>query len=54
MKKWLIVLAGVLMSFTLAACGSKTVATTDGGKITESAYYSSLKVHQVVNKYCSK
>ncbi|KRM04285.1 peptidylprolyl isomerase PrsA [Lentilactobacillus farraginis] len=43
MKKWLIVLAGVLMSFTLAACGSKTVATTDGGKITESAYYSSLK-----------
>ncbi|EHM01468.1 putative foldase protein PrsA [Lentilactobacillus parafarraginis F0439] len=43
MKKWLIVLAGVLMSFTLAACGSKSVATTDGGKITESAYYSSLK-----------
>ncbi len=31
------------MSFTLAACGSKSVATTDGGKITESAYYSSLK-----------
>lgn len=43
MKKWLIVLAGVLMSFTLAACGSKSVATTNGGKITESAYYSSLK-----------
>ncbi|QIR09655.1 Foldase protein PrsA [Lentilactobacillus hilgardii] len=31
------------MSFTLAACGSKSVATTNGGKITESAYYSSLK-----------
>ncbi|GHP12937.1 foldase protein PrsA [Lentilactobacillus fungorum] len=43
MKKWLIVLAGVMMSFTLAACGSKSVATTNGGKITESAYYSSLK-----------
>ncbi len=43
MKKWLIVLAGVLMSFTLAACGSKSVATTNGGKISESAYYSSLK-----------
>ncbi|WP_283678293.1 peptidylprolyl isomerase PrsA [Lentilactobacillus sp. Marseille-Q4993] len=43
MKKWLIALAGVLLSFTLVACGSKTVATTDGGKITESAYYSSLK-----------
>ncbi len=43
MKKWLIALAGVLLSFTLVACGSKSVATTDGGKITESAYYSSLK-----------
>ncbi|MCY9806975.1 peptidylprolyl isomerase [Lentilactobacillus senioris] len=43
MKKWLIALAGVLMSVTLVACGSKTVATTDGGKVTESAYYSSLK-----------
>lgn len=43
MKKWLIALAGVLMSLTLVACGSKTVATTDGGKVTESAYYSSLK-----------
>lgn len=43
MKKWLIALAGVLMSLTLVACGSKTVATTNGGKVTESAYYSSLK-----------
>ncbi|KRK89709.1 peptidylprolyl isomerase [Levilactobacillus koreensis JCM 16448] len=43
MKKWFIALAGVLLTFTLAGCGSKTVATTNGGKITESAYYSSLK-----------
>lgn len=27
----------------LAACGSKAVATTSGGKITESEYYSSMK-----------
>ncbi|WP_412988294.1 peptidylprolyl isomerase PrsA [Pediococcus siamensis] len=43
MKKWLIALASVFMAVTLAACGNKTVATTKGGKITESAYYSSLK-----------
>lgn len=43
MKKWLVALAGVLMSFTLVACGSKSVATTNGGKVTESEYYSSLK-----------
>jgi len=43
MKKWLIALAGVLMMFTLAGCGSKTVASTSGGKITESQYYSSMK-----------
>lgn len=43
MKKWLIALAGVLMAFTLAGCGSKTVASTSGGKITESQYYSSMK-----------
>lgn len=43
MKKWFIALAGVFLSLTLAACGSKTVATTSGGKITESAYYTSLK-----------
>ena len=30
-------------SLSLAACGSKTVATTSGGKVTESEYYSSLK-----------
>lgn len=43
MKKWFIALAGVLLAVTLAGCGSQTVATTNGGKITESAYYSSLK-----------
>lgn len=43
MKKWFIALAGVMLSLTLAACGSKTVATTSGGKITESQFYSSLK-----------
>lgn len=43
MKKWFVALATVLMGLTLAACGSKTVATTSGGKITESEYYSSLK-----------
>ncbi|KRN02105.1 peptidylprolyl isomerase [Levilactobacillus senmaizukei DSM 21775 = NBRC 103853] len=43
MKKWFIALAGLLLTVTLAGCGNKTVATTDGGKITESAYYSSLK-----------
>ncbi|MFD1420196.1 peptidylprolyl isomerase PrsA [Lactiplantibacillus songbeiensis] len=43
MKKWLIALAGILLTFTLAGCGSKTVASTNGGKITESQYYSSMK-----------
>ncbi|GAK47014.1 foldase protein prsA [Secundilactobacillus oryzae JCM 18671] len=43
MRKWLIALAGVFLSLTLVACGNKTVATTSGGKVTESAYYSSLK-----------
>ncbi len=43
MKKWLIALAGVLLTVTLAGCGNQTVATTSGGKVTESAYYSSLK-----------
>lgn len=44
MKKWLAAFAGVLLTFTLAACSSsKTVATTSGGKITESQYYDSMK-----------
>lgn len=42
-KKWLAILAGVALMVPLAACGNKAVATTSGGKITESAYYSSLK-----------
>lgn len=42
-KKWLVALAGVMLCLTLAACGSKTVATTSGGKITEDQFYSSLK-----------
>jgi len=43
MKKWFIALAGLLLTVTLAGCGNQTVATTSGGKVTESAYYSSLK-----------
>lgn len=44
MKKWSIALTGLLLSATLAGCGSqKVVATTNGGNITEPAYYSSLK-----------
>lgn len=43
MKKWLAILAGIALIIPLAACGSKAVATTSGGKVTESAYYSSLK-----------
>lgn len=43
MKKWLAILAGIVLMVPLAACGGKAVATTSGGKITESAYYSSLK-----------
>lgn len=43
MKKWLLIPAALLMAFTLAACGNKTVATTSGGKITQDQYYSSMK-----------
>ncbi|UQS86724.1 peptidylprolyl isomerase [Nicoliella spurrieriana] len=43
MKKWLVGVAGVFLSLTLAACGSSAVATTNGGKITQSQYYSSMK-----------
>ncbi|UQS85251.1 peptidylprolyl isomerase [Apilactobacillus apisilvae] len=42
-KKWLVGIAGALMSVSLVACGSKTVAVTNGGKITQSEYYSSMK-----------
>ncbi|PWG01051.1 peptidylprolyl isomerase [Levilactobacillus bambusae] len=43
MKKWVIALSGIVISLTLAGCGSKAVATTKGGDVTESAYYSSMK-----------
>lgn len=44
MKRWSIALTGLLLAATLAGCGSqKVVATTNGGNITEPAYYSSLK-----------
>ncbi|KRL27423.1 peptidylprolyl isomerase [Limosilactobacillus frumenti DSM 13145] len=42
-KKLLAILASVTLILPLAACGSKAVATTSGGKITESEYYSSMK-----------
>lgn len=42
-KKLLAILAGVTLMLPLAACGNKAVATTSGGKITESEYYSSMK-----------
>jgi foldase protein PrsA len=43
-KKILVGLAGAFLSVSLVACGSsKTVAVTNGGKITQSEYYSSMK-----------
>lgn len=54
MKKFFLGLAALGMAITLAACGSKTVATTSGGKITQDQYYSSLKVHHKVSKYYNK
>lgn len=42
-KKWLVGIAGLLLSVTLVACGGKSVATTNGGKITQDEYYSSMK-----------
>ncbi|MEJ6400486.1 peptidylprolyl isomerase PrsA [Nicoliella lavandulae] len=43
MRKWLVGVAGLFLSLTLAACGSTAVVTTNGGKITQSQYYSSMK-----------
>ncbi|KRN79113.1 peptidylprolyl isomerase [Fructilactobacillus lindneri] len=44
-KKWAVGATGILMSLSLVACGesSKTVATTDGGKITQEQYYNKMK-----------
>lgn len=39
----LAIIAGLALALPLAACGNKAVATTSGGKITESEYYSSMK-----------
>ena len=43
MKKVLIGAAGIAMAFSLAACGSKTVATTSGGKVTQEQFYDNMK-----------
>lgn len=42
-KKLLAVVAGITLMLPLAACGNKAIATTSGGKITQSEYYSSMK-----------
>lgn len=42
-KKIIAIIAGAALMLPLAACGNKAVATTSGGKITESEYYSSMK-----------
>lgn len=42
-KKVLAIVAGLALALPLAACGNKAVATTSGGKITQSEYYSSMK-----------
>lgn len=42
-KKLIAIIAGAALMLPLAACGNKAVATTSGGKITESEYYSSMK-----------
>ncbi len=43
MKKVLVAAGGLLLALTLAGCGNSAVVTTNAGKITQSAYYSSLK-----------
>lgn len=42
-KKLIAIIATAALMLPLAACGNKAVATTSGGKITESEYYSSMK-----------
>ncbi|MEY8442576.1 peptidylprolyl isomerase [Lactobacillaceae bacterium 24-114] len=42
-KKLLAVVACAALMIPLAACGSKAVATTSGGKITQSEYYDEMK-----------
>ena len=43
MKKWLLAAASLLMVVSLAGCGSKTIATLKGGKITQDEYYKEVK-----------
>lgn len=42
-KKIAALVAGAMLMLPLAACGNRAVATTNGGKITQSQYYSSMK-----------
>ena len=53
-KKALAILAGISLMLPLAACGNKAVATTSGGKITESEYYSSRSRLLLVSRCCSR
>nr|WP_129045189.1 peptidylprolyl isomerase [Companilactobacillus metriopterae] len=42
--KWAVALAGLLMMVTVAGCaGNKTVATMNGGRISENDYYKEMK-----------
>ncbi|MCI1985701.1 MAG: peptidylprolyl isomerase [Lactobacillus sp.] len=43
MKKWIVGIAGLLLAATLAGCGSSTVASMKGAKITKDDYYEELK-----------
>lgn len=43
MKKWLLAAASLLMVVSLAGCGSKTIASLKGGKITQDEYYKEIK-----------
>ena len=43
MKKWLLAAASLLMVVTLAGCGSNTIATLKGGKVTQDEFYKEIK-----------
>ncbi|MCP8857614.1 peptidylprolyl isomerase PrsA [Latilactobacillus fuchuensis] len=43
MKKWLLAAASLLMVVSLAGCGSTTIATLKGGKVTQAEYYKETK-----------
>lgn len=42
-KKLIAIIASAALMLPLAACGSKAVATTSGGKITQEEYYNEMK-----------